>query len=299
MKITKITEVESIPLSEQSISDLYSSEEDKSPNKDLLKNIVKVFDGEVKENFQCFIEKKAYDAFIQFANEKYRNYRHEATGVIVGYYLHNVKDPSKKIIVGTNFLAAKGKTTPVTCEISKEDVMSFNNFCIKNKMLIIVWIHSHPTYGTFYSPTDYSMIESSFNAKHQEGIVVDNVNKEVMGFKVHNNKTEHEDVYIFDLDESIKKGKLDYKHLYKKVEKSNEREENTSSPTEIEVPAEINDNTTSSSEGKECEEKKDSKKNQFKISNKKKLQLIGIMLFVNSCLDIIILIFIIFKIQWK
>jgi proteasome lid subunit RPN8/RPN11 len=154
------------------------------------------------KGFTCYIEKKAFDAFVQFANETYQSRNHEATGLIVGYYLHDKDNPDKKFIVGTNFLPATGSTTSVTCEFSYQDSIDHSNYCNTHKLLPLIWIHSHPGFGAFYSGTDDFTLKSYFYANHQAGVVVDNLKHEILGYKMYGDKKQEEDVFIFDLDKS-------------------------------------------------------------------------------------------------
>lgn len=230
MKILKKEQIASIPLGIEAIDILYGDSIDESNSEQLqyisknksierLENIIKVFQWEQEKfdnNFQCFIEHKAFNAFIAFADEAYKSRGYEATGVIFGYYFHIKDNPQKKIIVATDFIPANGPATAVTCTISYDDVINYNNFCEENKMVQAVWIHSHPTYGTFYSGTDSAMLSSTFYALHQMGVVVDNVRNQVMGFKIINGAEKHENVVLFDLDESLLKNKLQTQILYLK-----------------------------------------------------------------------------------
>ena len=231
MIILKKEQVASIPLGIEAIDILYGNSINRVNNEQLqdpislnksikrLENIIKIFQQEQEQfsnNFQCFIERKAFNAFVAFADEAYKSRRHEATGVIFGYYFHVKDNPHRKIIVATDFIPANGPTTAVTCTISYDDVINYNNFCEENKMIQAVWIHSHPTYGTFYSGTDSAMLSSTFYAPHQMGVVVDNVRNQVMGFKIINSVEQHENVVLFDLDESLLKNKLQSQILYQK-----------------------------------------------------------------------------------
>ena len=213
MKINRKSIVESIPLNDRIVDELYPVANDESfkIERDLLFKIVKYFRIEMKsnkDNFRCYIERQAYDAFLAFANDAYSRSHNEATGIIVGYYLHDEDDPSRKILVATNFIQANGPATSVTCTISYDDNIRYDNFCIAHKMNQLVWIHSHPGYGCFYSTTDSSMLASCFYANHQIGVVVDNLRNELMGFKIEEGKEKHESVFCFDLIKSTINDKL-------------------------------------------------------------------------------------------
>jgi proteasome lid subunit RPN8/RPN11 len=174
----------------------------------------------VGKNFTCYIEKNAFDAFVRFANETYQNRHHEATGLIIGYYLHDKDNPDSKFIVGTHFLSASGNTTGVTCEFSYQDSIDHSNKCNEHKLLPLIWIHSHPGFGAFYSGTDDFTLKSYFYANHQTGVVVDNLKNEVLGYKMYGEKKQEEDVFIFDLDKSNSNHlELVYTQLNKKKKK--------------------------------------------------------------------------------
>ncbi len=231
MKILKKEQVASIPLGIEAIGLLYgktindnecnseSSQTIHKNNIERLENIIRLFQDEqerFENNFQCFIERNAFNAFVSFADEAYKSRGHEATGVIFGYYFHIKNNPQRKVIVATDFKPASGPATAVTCTISYDDVINYNKFCEENKMIQAVWIHSHPTYGTFYSGTDSAMLSSTFYAFHQMGVVVDNVRNQTMGFKIINGVEKHENVVLFDLYESLLKNKLQTQVLYHK-----------------------------------------------------------------------------------
>ena len=222
MKILKKEQVTSLPLSHEALDILYGNNSQISianANDDYskLKHIIDIFktieDGACGK-YQCFIERKAFNAFVAFADEAYKNHGHEATGVIFGYYFHLKDNPEKKIVIATDFLPANGPATAVTCTISYDDVIRYSNFCEKNKMVQTVWIHSHPGYGIFYSGTDSAMLSSTFYANHQMGVVIDNLKNQAMGFKIINGVERHADVLLFDLEESLRKNQLQTQILY-------------------------------------------------------------------------------------
>lgn len=226
MKILKKETVASIPLGVEAIEKLYV-ESQTSPldetkldnNRSFLKDLINIFEQvceDTNEQYQCFIEKRAFDAFVAYADEAYKTKGHEATGIIFGYFFHSKNNPENKIAVATNFIQANGPATSVTCTISYDDVIRYNRFCEENKMLQVVWIHSHPTYGTFYSGTDSAMLMSSFYAPHQMGVVVDNVRNQAMGFKIVNGQEKHENVHVFDLEKSLRRNKLVSRCLFQK-----------------------------------------------------------------------------------
>mgnify|MGYP000090270182 CR=1 FL=1 len=274
MKILKKEQIASIPLGVEAIDILYGDSINEgnsgqlqyiSHNKSIerLGNIIKIFQGEQEKfdnNFQCFIERTAFNAFIAFADEAYKNRGHEATGVIFGYYFHIKNNPHRKIIVATDFIPANGPATAVTCTISYDDVINYNNFCEENKMVQAVWIHSHPTYGTFYSGTDSAMLSSSFYALHQMGVVVDNVRNQAMGFKIINGAEKHENVVLFDLNESLLKNKLQTQILYLKQADTPKPVVKSATPEQTESQEHIKSNVVTAEVNVYAESKKKAKK---------------------------------------
>ena len=196
-----------------------------------------------RKHFTCYVETKAYDDFVSFANEIYKSSRHEATGLIVGYYLYDKVNPDSKFIVGTNFLRATGNNTNVTCEFSYQDSIDHSDFCNKHQLQPLIWIHSHPNFGAFYSGTDSNTLQSLFYANHQMGVVVDNIRQEVLGYKMNGENMRKEDVFLFDLDKSDAKH-IEYKLLSKKnllpppVEIANKRTEVEAEATTLHQAAE-------------------------------------------------------------
>jgi len=209
------------------------------------------------KKFTCYIEKKAYDAFVRFAEEHYQKTKkatgtgHEATGIIAGYYLHDKDNPDSKFIVGTNFLEATGKTTPVTCELSYQDSISHSDFCDEHNFLQVIWIHSHPYFEVFYSPTDDTTLKTIYAAEHQTGVVA-NLKGGVKGYKMYDDKKREEDVFLLDLDKSSAD--------YLEVCLLNKRKEENHKPTTI-----INDDfkkKEETTEVKKLEKKEESLENE-------------------------------------
>lgn len=250
MKFGKKTQINSLAINEQLVSNLYD-DEDNSDFKSLLSNIVRVFEphiGEVEGDFTCFVEKAAMNAFEKFANEVYRDTENEATGIIVGYYLHDKDNPDKKIIVATNFLEATGSASNVTCEFSYEDSIRHSRFCDDKKVLPIIWIHSHPGFGVFYSSTDSSTLKNYFNCNHQMGIVVDNLRKKYLGFKIYNGEQYQQDFFIFDIENCLDKGALICERWNDSNEESTSKKKRTVSYKELsKLPSQTTTNKHSSS----------------------------------------------------
>ena len=229
MKFGKKTQIGSLAIDENLAPSLYD-EGEFGGHKATLNNIVKVFEpyiSKVDGNFTCFVEKLAMDAFERFANEVYGNTKNEATGIIVGYFLHDKDNPEKKIIVATNFLQATGTASSVTCEFSYEDSIRHSHYCDANKVYPVIWIHSHPGFGVFYSSTDSSTLKNYFNCNHQMGIVVDNLQKKYLGFKIYEGEQFQQDFYVFDLQKGLDEGTLICKRYNDSNEDDNTKKKRT------------------------------------------------------------------------
>jgi len=150
--------------------------------------------------FSVYIDEPAWNKFLQRANNEYTIHNHEASGIILGHYF---SDRFGKFIVGTHFEAGYGQgTSSVFCEISIQDQLRILQKAKDHNLLQLIWIHSHPAFGAFYSSVDYRTLKSMYYAPHQAGIVVDNVNAEYLGFKVSNNNAyEVKEIFLVSLDE--------------------------------------------------------------------------------------------------
>ena len=77
------------------------------------KELLSKYPENAETNYSCLIPHDIMDEFLAFANDVYRKHHNEATGMLVGYYLHNSKYPEKKIALATAFLSrARGSLTP-------------------------------------------------------------------------------------------------------------------------------------------------------------------------------------------
>lgn len=211
MEFGKKKTINPLELSEELPKQLYPTEKPEERGRDylVLNQLCEVFKNRAEThsetpnaNFTCYIERMAFDAFVRYANDIYKERGHEATGIIVGYYLHDKDNPEATFIVGTNFLKATGPTTRVTCEFSYEDSIRHSNYCDEHKVLPLIWIHSHPGFGAFYSGTDDSTLKTYYYAPYQVGVVVDNLQSQILGYKMYGDNKRQEIVYIFDLDKS-------------------------------------------------------------------------------------------------
>lgn len=180
-------------------------------DRDKLEQILYLFGPyveQIDDNFTCFITKDSMQNFIDYANDVFDKKRHEASGLIVGYYLHNPKDPNKKIVVATDFLPASGDSTSVTCEFSYEDSIRHANYCEEHHVLPVVWIHSHPGFGVFYSGTDSGTLRTQFNCNHQVGVVVDNIQDLYKAFKIIDGEEREVNIWGYSTLSCLTEGKL-------------------------------------------------------------------------------------------
>lgn len=225
MKFGTLNTIMPQPMSSSLAEDLYPSSDGQF--KERLSMIVNLFmDAEIDidTEYLCFIEDNALSSFECFANEIYRQTRNEATGLLVGYYLQGQGNlVNKKILIATDFLPATGNASSVTCEFSYEDSVQHTLYCEKNHVLPIIWIHSHPGFGVFYSSTDSTTLASFFARDHQMGVVVDNLQNKYLGFKISNGMQRNQDIYSFNLNECVSSGEFKFKRLNESLSISNEK----------------------------------------------------------------------------
>lgn len=151
--------------------------------------------------FVAYIDKSVWNSFILQANDEYTNRKHEASGIILGLYY---TDQHGEFSVGTDFEAGSGsETSAAFCEISIQDQVRIARLTNEKNLLQLIWIHSHPSFGAFYSAVDYKTLKGMYYAPHQCGIVVDNVKEEYLGFKVSKHSIAHEfkDIFLVNLND--------------------------------------------------------------------------------------------------
>jgi proteasome lid subunit RPN8/RPN11 len=149
--------------------------------------------------FAVYIDELTWYKFLQSADNEYTQRKNEASGIFLGHYF---ADQFGRYTVGTHFEAGNGtSTSSVLCEISVNDQLRILQTARDQKLLQLIWVHSHPTFGAFYSAVDFRTLKSMYYAPHQAGIVVDNVNCEYLGFKTKDGKVhEFNDIYLVSLD---------------------------------------------------------------------------------------------------
>ena len=203
----KITPMDSVPVVDldEDVSAFFDNEGDESDVK-ALEEVKRVFASDnfhVQEQgspFTSYVKKQALDDFIDYADNIYQTKGNEATGVILGYYCASKQNPDHKMAVATTFFPATGRNTQTTCEVSEEDCIAIMNYCQKHKMLPLVWIHSHPGFGAFYSGVDNHTLLNKYRGPHQSGIVVDNLKCVSKAFKTLDGKVSEINYFIYETD---------------------------------------------------------------------------------------------------
>ncbi|MEL6973200.1 MAG: Mov34/MPN/PAD-1 family protein [Bacteroidota bacterium] len=153
-----------------------------------------------KAGFHTYVDQMAWDAFIEFADSRYREARHEACGLIMGEYF---VDEYGEFIVGTNFERGTGElTSPVLCEISYHDNARIVAKYAGTGFIPVVWIHSHPGYGIFYSGQDNQTLREKYYERFHLGVVVDNVQRQVGAYKMRDGQVcDFQDLHLIGLNQ--------------------------------------------------------------------------------------------------
>lgn len=150
--------------------------------------------------FKVYINQYAWDAFLNHGNNVYKQTKHEAQGIFLGKYY---KDKYGEFAVATEFCEGKGESSHAYVGMSEECVAEISQKCAAEKLLMLIWVHTHPNFGVFYSSTDVNCLKTNFFMPFQSGIVVDIIRKESKGFKVENDKVdEFTGYYIYHLAEN-------------------------------------------------------------------------------------------------
>lgn len=131
-------------------------------------------------DFFVYIQDYAWNAFMSHGNSVYQEVRHEAQGIFVGNYY---KDQWGEFIVATRYYEGSGDSTSSFVEMSEECLAKISEKCQKDDSLMLIWIHTHPGFGVFYSGTDYNCLRTNFYKPYQIGLVVDILQNQIRGFK--------------------------------------------------------------------------------------------------------------------
>jgi hypothetical protein len=139
----------------------------------------KFHDGKIPDFF-VYIQDYAWNAFVSHGNRVYQEVKHEAQGIFVGLYF---KDQFGEFVVATAYEEGNGNSQSAFVEMSEECLANISDKCQSNGTLMLIWIHTHPNFGVFYSGTDSNCLRTNFYKPYQTGIVVDILRKQVKGFK--------------------------------------------------------------------------------------------------------------------
>jgi proteasome lid subunit RPN8/RPN11 len=197
--ITESFEVEPFPI-ELGPDEYYKEQQDNVLGRLHLSLIIDdILSGQLEldadDGYHCFIEKDAFNEFVDFATGVHEATGYEATGIFAGYWL---SDGKNRYAYCTHFLPAKGKSTAVTCTIEPEDFGRFSDFCRRNNLTQLVWVHSHPGFGAFFSNTDDRTLRSLYRASQYMGVVVDIFKNEMAGFKTVDGELRSHSFHIVD-----------------------------------------------------------------------------------------------------
>ena len=168
-----------------------------------------------------YINDYAWEAFLSHTELIYERTRHEGQGIFGGRYF---KDDLGEFAVATTYYEGEGSSTHSHVEMSEECLSAISKHCHDENLLMLIWVHTHPTFGAFYSGTDTACLRTNFFMPFQIGIVVDIVRKELKAFRVRDSEVaefEHyalyneEQAHLFrpyerhDIDIHIKKKNSD------------------------------------------------------------------------------------------
>ena len=128
-----------------------------------------------------YIHEYAWEAFLNHTTEIYSRTGHEGQGIFVGKYL---RDEFGEFAVATAYFGGEGESSHSHVEMSEECLSRISKQCLADDLLMLIWVHTHPTFGAFYSGTDVNCLRTNFYMPFQVGMVVDIVRRELKGFRI-------------------------------------------------------------------------------------------------------------------
>lgn len=137
--------------------------------------------------FFVYINEYAWDAFIKHGNNVYDETQFEAQGILVGKYF---KDTFGTFIVATTYFESVGYSNSAFVSMTEECLIDIGKKCKESDDIMLIWVHTHPDFGVFYSGTDKTCLKNNFYKPYQIGIVADIIRKQHRGFKIINNEVE-------------------------------------------------------------------------------------------------------------
>jgi proteasome lid subunit RPN8/RPN11 len=148
------------------------------------------------ESFQVFISEQAWVTFLAHGQNVYKESKHEAQGIFVGKFF---KDEMGEFVVATEYMPGFGESRHAYVGMSEECLIKISDHCRNNDLLMLIWIHTHPNFGVFYSNTDMTCIKNNFYMPFHSGIVVDIIRKLTKGYKVRDGIVdEFENYFIYN-----------------------------------------------------------------------------------------------------
>jgi proteasome lid subunit RPN8/RPN11/archaellum component FlaC len=132
-------------------------------------------------DFFVYISESAWEEFLIHTMQIYDSIRHEGQGIFLGKYF---KDEFGEFAVAISYQEGDGASTHASVEMSEQCLSEISRKCVAENLLMLTWIHTHPNFGAFYSPTDVNCLKTNFFMPFQTGIVVDILRREHKGFKV-------------------------------------------------------------------------------------------------------------------
>ena len=207
MEFGKAKRIQPLPLTADLPDKLYPPMEGDAPvdfHKDVLRDIVRFLSpiiGTFPEGYTLIVLQEAMDAFHQYGDAVYDKYHTEATGLMLGYYLHAPGNPAVRVGIATTFIEARGVASSVRCEVSHEDCCQANLYAEQHHLLFIVWPHTHPGFGVFYSDTDSTTLRTDFSAEQHAGIVIDNLKGRYLAYKIIDGRQEKIPIWSFSLND--------------------------------------------------------------------------------------------------
>ncbi len=136
--------------------------------------------GEVPGWF-IYIHEYAWEAFLNHTTDVYASTGHEGQGIFAGKYF---RDEFGEFAVATTYFEGEGESSRSHVEMSEQCLSLISKGCLAEDLLMLIWVHTHPTFGAFYSGTDVNCLRTNFYMPFQMGIVVDIVRRELKGFRV-------------------------------------------------------------------------------------------------------------------
>jgi len=147
-----------------------------------------------------YINDYAWEAFLSHTHAIYARTGHEGQGIFGGKYF---EDELGQFAVATTYYEGEGSSSHSHVEMSEECLSTISRHCQEEGLQMLIWVHTHPTFGPFYSGTDSTCLKTNFFMPFQIGIVVDIVKEALKGFKVDSGEVvEFDDYALYNEEQS-------------------------------------------------------------------------------------------------